>query len=166
MLLPFCLFPLCHDSPAWRCRDKKTSLPNMEQELMMEDIWLRMRKKMVFFPSPLFSWLQNGSPLSSRGKAPSLPYACKPPKRPILINHFLHIALPLSEFFLHWDIKNQSSSEFPWKTPHGFTSPTPLISINISSFRNIASCIKLMHTVISQYTQGLVSESLLKFTDA
>ena len=33
--------------------------------------------------------------------APSHLPTCKPHKRPILINHFLSITLPLAEFFLH-----------------------------------------------------------------
>ena len=32
---------------------------------------------------------------------------------PSLINHFLSITLPLTELFLHWDIKDWSSSESP-----------------------------------------------------
>ena len=72
------------------------------------------------FPLPTFLLIIKSS---FGGKAPSLPSACKPHKHPILINHFLHIASPLSEFFLHWDIKNQSSSESPETTPSGFTSP-------------------------------------------
>ena len=44
---------------------------------------------------------------------PSHSPTCKPHKSPILIIHFLSITLHLTEFFLHWDIKDQSSSEAP-----------------------------------------------------
>ena len=77
------------------------------------DVYSRMRKKVVFSPSPLFLWLQNCSPLSSQGLAPSRPPACKPHKRPILINHCLSITLTLAEFFLHWDMKDRA----PWSPP-------------------------------------------------
>ena len=52
--------------------------------------------------------------------APSHLPAGKPHKRPILINHFLSITLPLTEFFLRWDLRNQSSSEAPKTPPSGF----------------------------------------------
>ena len=42
--------------------------------------------------------------------------ACKPLKGPILMNHFLSITLPLAEFFLYCDVKDQSSWG-PWTWP-------------------------------------------------
>ena len=44
---------------------------------------------------------------------PSHSPTCKPHKSPVLITHFLSTTLPLTEFFLHWDIKDKSSSEAP-----------------------------------------------------
>ena len=72
--------------------------------------WGRRR---LFPLSPLFLWLENCSPLSSRGIAPSCPPACKSHRRPILINHFLSITMLLAEFFLCWDIKDQNSQNMP-----------------------------------------------------
>ena len=72
-------------------------------------------KEGVFFHPPLFPLIiGNCSSISFRSGAPSHSGACKPHKSPILINHFLFIILPftvLSEFSLHWDVKDRCSLE-------------------------------------------------------
>ena len=72
-------------------------------------------KEGVFFHPPLSPLIiGNCSSVSFRSGAPFHSGACKPHKSPILINHFLFIILPftaLSEFSLHWDVKDRCSLE-------------------------------------------------------
>ena len=100
--------------PAWPSRDKKTLPPDMEEELMMEAWYLlNNEEKVTLFPLPTFPIIIKLWPTKTWGVAPSHLHICKPDKSPILINHFLPITLPPTEFFLCWDIKNWSSLKAP-----------------------------------------------------
>ena len=95
----------------------------MEEELMME-AWclLKNEKEGGLFPLSTFPMIIKLQPTKSQSMAPSCPSARKPHKHPVLINKFLSITLCLAEFFLHWNIKNQSSSAqpHPWDSTNQF----------------------------------------------
>lgn len=74
------------------------------------NVYLTM-KKVAFSPSPIFFLIINCSPLSTWCAALSHPPACKPYNHLSLINHFLFITLPLTKFFLYWNLPNWSSLE-------------------------------------------------------
>ena len=78
---------------------KKTSLPYLGEELMMET-WHLLKKDKDLLPFPLpSSDLKNVTHWGPRAAQCLIP-ACEPHKHPILINHFLSSTLPLAEFFL------------------------------------------------------------------
>ena len=107
---------------AWPYRDRKTPLPYLEEELMLEAWWL-LKKNKLFFSSLLFLWLLYYSPGNSQGMALFHLPTWKPHKRPFLINHFLSIALSLAEFFSvlrHQGLWCWSASEPSRMTPVGF----------------------------------------------
>ena len=65
MLLTFCSFPLHHD------RDKKTPLPDMEEELMMKtDVYSGMRETVALF-LPHFSFDYKTNLVTSWGVSPT-----------------------------------------------------------------------------------------------
>ena len=97
---------------AWPCRGKNTPLPDMEEELIMEITCLFKKWGIMWpSPSPLSSFDYKTSPLSPWGMVPFHLPTFKSHEHLILMNHFLSITLPFTEFFLHIDIKNWSSSE-------------------------------------------------------
>ena len=79
------------------------------------------------FPPPHFSFDYKTTSLSFQLVASPHPSTCKPHKCPILTNHFFSITLLLAEFFLCWDMKNQSSSEAPEMPSSGLTSEGQLL---------------------------------------
>ena len=104
---------------AWPYRDKKTSLPGLEEELMMSAQEWGWKWS---FPPPHFFFDYRTVAHYVLRVAPSPLPTCKPHKHPVLINKFLSITLCLAEFFLHWNIKNQSSSAqpHPWDSTNQF----------------------------------------------
>ena len=122
----------------------------MEEKLMME-AWhsFKSEEERGLFPLPTFSLIVNCSPLSSWGVVPSHPPACKPQNHPILINHFLSISLPLVEFFLSWNTKDQSSSEPPERQPSSFNWRIEVAAMK--SDRSIADKPMGEHSATSTY---------------
>lgn len=86
----------------WPCRDKKTLLLSLVEELMME-AWLL--KKSSYSPLPTFPLTLKLCGSSWELWRAPLPSSCKAHKRCILINHFLSIIL-FYLVFLCWDIKD------------------------------------------------------------
>ena len=129
---------------AWSSRDKKTTHP-----LNLEDRSLRSTQeweRKLVFPPPHFSFDYK----TVEGMAPSRPPTCKPHKHPILMNHFLSITLPLIEFFLCWDTKDQSSM------------PPSNLAIQFSS---VAQSCPTLYDLVNRSTPGLpVHHQLPEFT--
>ena len=129
---------------AWSSRDKKTTHP-----LNLEDRSLRSTQeweRKLVFPPPHFSFDYK----TVEGMAPSRPPTCKPHKHPSLMNHFLSITLPLIEFFLCWDTKDQSSM------------PPSNLAIQFSS---VAQSCPTLYDSMNRSMPGLpVHHQLLEFT--
>jgi len=92
---------------AWPCRDKKTPLLNLEEELMIEAWSLLKEDEDLLFPLSTFHLIIKLYTFSGDGVS-HLP-TCKPHMHSILINHFLSITLSLLNSFLRWDIKVYST---------------------------------------------------------
>ena len=134
---------------AWPCRDKKTFLPNLEEELMMEAWHLLKNNKEHLLPLPTFHLIINQiiTPLTPFLDAvSSCQPACKLYKHPILINHILSIILLLTEFFPCWDIKD-CGTRAPW------------------SSQNATKCFPILLRVFIIWVFFFLSNLLLVFSD-
>ena len=81
--------------PAWPCRDKKTLLPNLEAELMVET-WPLFKKDKAVLPLSTFFLILELQPGKFFGHSICYPPTLKPVS--ILLNHFSSVTLTLTEF--------------------------------------------------------------------
>ena len=81
--------------PAWPWRDKKTLLPNLEAELMVET-WPLFKKDKAVLPLSTFFLILELQPGKFLGHSICYPPTLKPVS--ILLNHFSSVTLTLTEF--------------------------------------------------------------------
>ena len=93
---------------AWPCRDKKTPLLSLEEELMME-AWSLLKKDEDLLPLSTFHLIIKLYPSTFSGDGVSHLPTCKPHMHSVLINYFLSVTLSLLNSFLRWDIKDYST---------------------------------------------------------
>lgn len=139
MLPPFCSFPLHHDRTTWPWREKKTLLPDVEEELTVE-VWHLLKTEEASGPHVSLDYTTVAHHVLS--VEPSCPPAYKSHRCPMLINSFL-ICLSASRWIP--SVPSQKNLHFTksWNTLYGFNSinysergmlTAPPISTFVSSF--------------------------------
>lgn len=100
MLTPFFHSHGARTVPVCPRREKKTPPPAVKEALLTEaEVHPRGKGQWSPRPAPLLRRRRSCSPLGPQHSIPRPP-ACQPPERPILVNCFSSITLPLAEFFL------------------------------------------------------------------